>query len=53
MMLNDYVARELVADRLRTLQAAYSSAPRLAARRSGRRWRWRPTHRTSMAAGHA
>ena len=54
LMWNDYAARELVADRFHTLQAAYSSAPRQAApRRSGRTWRWRLTRRTSLAARHA
>ena len=58
MMWTEDVARELIADRLRTLQAAYSPDPRPTASRRTRRW-WRfVTHRpnraarTRLAAGH-
>lgn len=56
MMLTEDAVRELVADRFRTLQAAYSSTQRPAVpRRTRRKWRLafrRPNPgRTSLAAG--
>ena len=58
MMLTEDAARELVADRFRTLQAAYSTAQRPAVpRRTRRSWRLafrRPSAgRTSLAASHS
>ncbi|HKY76323.1 MAG TPA: hypothetical protein VJS45_09295 [Acidimicrobiia bacterium] len=57
MMWSEYVARELVADRFRTLREAYSPNPRpMVPRRSRRSWRLahrRPNPgRRSLAAGH-
>lgn len=57
MMWSEHVARELVADRFRTLQEAYSPNPRTVVSRRFRRSRRlaarRPGQaRRSLAAGH-
>ncbi|HZI38869.1 MAG TPA: hypothetical protein VFF24_11240 [Acidimicrobiia bacterium] len=57
MMCNEYVARELVADRFRTLQQAYSPDPRPRVPRRSRRSRRLAIRRpnpgpASLAAGH-
>lgn len=63
MILTEDAARELVADRLRTLQAAYSASNHPAMpRRTRRSWRLvgrrakaeaTPTRPTNLAADHA